>query len=198
MKITSVDFKRDPIQQFLELLQQAQDLNVPEPIAMSLATVVDDQASVRIVLFKGMLRGGFSFYTNYNGAKAQALDKNPKVAATFFWQQLAQQIRIEGVAERATREESVAYFNTRPRLSQIGAWASDQSKEIPNFEYLADRVKQFEKKFENQNVPCPENWGGYRIVPNKMEFWFGREGRLHERFVFEKSGSLWSTKRLSP
>lgn len=198
MKISTVDFSKEPIQQFLELLQQAQDLNVPEPIAMSLATVVDDQASVRIVLFKGMVRGGFSFYTNYNGAKAKALAKNPKVAATFFWQQLAQQVRIEGVAEKLTRQESEAYFSTRPRLSQIGAWASDQSQEIPNFEYLAERVQFFEKKFEAQTVPCPENWGGYRIIPAKIEFWFGREGRLHERFVFTQDNTSWKTKRLSP
>lgn len=198
MTITSVDFDRDPLQQFEELLKQAHDLQMPEPHAMALATVVKDQASVRIVLFKGMIRGGLSFYTNYEGAKAKAIAANPNVAATFFWSKLAMQIRFEGAVDKLTRAESEAYFKTRPRLSQIGAWSSAQSSEIPSAEYLADRVSSFEKKFAGVEVPCPEFWGGYRLVPSKIEFWFGREGRLHDRYVFQRQGSGWSTKRLSP
>jgi pyridoxamine 5'-phosphate oxidase len=184
----------DPFEIFSQELKKAVDLKMPEPTAFSLATVgVDGMPNVRTLLFKGLSEKiiddkslkSFTFYTNYQSEKAEQLESG-KAGMLFFWPTLAQQIRIEGFVEKVTRKESEDYFNTRPRLSQIGAWASQQSKEIPNPEFLQKQVTDIEKRFENQPVPCPPNWGGYRLIPLSIEFWFGREGRLHDRFVFER------------
>lgn len=194
-----IDFSTDPFVHFERLLQEALEKKVLEANAMALATVDEKNApSVRIVYYKGMIRGGFSFYTNYQGAKARDIEKNPQVCANIFWAELAQQVRISGRAEKLTRAENEAYFATRARLSQLGAWASQQSEIIPNYEYFQKKLAEYETKFLNQEVPCPPHWGGYRILPQEIEFWFGHLGRLHERYVYEKAAAGWRTFMRSP
>lgn len=195
----SFDFKKDPFENFLELYKQAQIRGIPDANAMALATAnSENQPSVRIVFFKGIIDGGFSFYTNYEGRKGQDIAKNPKVSVNFFWPQLDQQVRVEGVAEKLSATQSQAYFATRPRLSQLGAWASQQSREIPSVDFFQEQLNMMEEKYRGRAVPCPPHWGGYRIVPNEMEFWFGRMGRLHERYLYEREGSGWRRFMRSP
>lgn len=195
----SFDFKNDPIENFLKLFQAAQIRGVPDVNAMALATVNNEnQPSVRIVLFKGISDGGFSFFTNYDGRKARDIENNNKVSAVFFWPHLDQQIRIEGLAERLSRSESEVYFSTRPRLSQIGAWASNQSERTESFVILQERLFGLEQKFKGQSIPCPPHWGGYRIIPAEIEFWFGKSGRLHERYVYQKTNNTWQKFLRSP
>ena len=195
------DFSLDPIENLDRQINAAEQLGIKEPTAMSLATSSKNgQPHVRAVLFKGVVRDGISFYTNYESPKAKELDSNPAASLLFFWAALFQQIIISGQVERLTRQESEAYFNSRPRLSQIGAWASEQSQEIPSFDYLSEKVKNIELKFKDSPIPCPPNWGGYHLIPTYFEFWFGREGRLHERFVYERkdSKSPWRRYLKSP
>ena len=195
----SFDFKNDPIENFLKLYKAAQIKGVPDANAMALATVNNEnQPSVRIVLFKGMSDGGFSFFTNYDGRKARDIESNKKVAADFFWPHLDQQIRIEGFAEKLPRTDSEKYFATRPRLSQIGAWASHQSEKIESFVNFQEKLTELEQKFKSQSIPCPPHWGGYRILPTEIEFWFGKSGRLHERYVYEKNHQSWNKFLRSP
>ena len=187
------DFKKDPFFNFQTLFKAAIVKGIPEHNAMNLSTVVFDETtqnykpSSRIVLLKGHHRGGFSFFTNYNGRKGQELLSNPAVAATFFWPHLDIQIRIEGRVDQLEASESDQYFNSRARLSQIGAWASTQSKPLKNFDEFHDRVHEFEKQFANQKVTRPPHWGGFRIVPQEIEFWFAKMGRLHERYVYQRT-----------
>ncbi|MBC7741903.1 MAG: pyridoxamine 5'-phosphate oxidase [Bdellovibrionaceae bacterium] len=195
----SFDFKNDPIDNFLKLFQEAQVKGIPDANAMSLATVnSENKPSVRIVLYKGMIRRGFSFFTNYDGRKAKEIEANNNIAATFFWSHLDRQIRIEGTALKVTREESENYFATRARLSQIGAWTSHQSEKIESFESFQKKLNEIDVRFKDQVIPCPPHWGGYRIEPRQIEFWFGKSGRLHERYVYEKSGEAWSRFLRSP
>ncbi len=196
---SAFDFSLEPLKNFLALYDEAVKARVPDANAMVLSTVaLDNRPSSRVVLYKQITRGELTFFTNYNGRKSLEIANNPNVSLNFFWPSLEQQIRIEGRAEKILRSESEAYFKTRPRLSQIGAWASEQSQKIKSFEYLEDQVKFFEKKFSGQDVPCPENWGGFRIVATNYEFWFARQGRLHERYVYQKNGSAWERSLLSP
>lgn len=186
-------FGLDPFQEFERELTKAVDASksgkLKEPTAMSLATVDPmGQPNCRTVLFKGLVRQGLSFFTNYTSPKAQQLDANPRATLLFLWTSLEQQIRIEGLVEKVTRAESEAYFATRARESQIGAWTSKQSQEIPSLEYLREHFEELEERFKGKPVPCPEFWGGYRLVPSMMEFWFGRSGRLHERYIYERRG----------
>lgn len=194
-------FVADPLIEFERSLENATKAGVKEANAMSLASV-DPQGipSVRIVYYKGMIRGGLSFYTNYQGKKSLDFEKNPRAGVNFFWPELFEQVRIQGLVDKLTREESENYFRTRPRMSQIGAWASHQSEEIPHHEALLERFETFEKKYEGQDVPCPPHWGGFRLVPLEIEFWIGREGRLHERYVYQRSsmGGAWRTFMRSP
>ncbi len=194
------DLSQNPYFHFERLLNEARAKKVVEPDAMTLATVDSDgQPSARILYYKGMVRGGLSFYTNYGGQKSLEIEVNPKICLNFYWAELWQQVRIYGTAEKLTRAESEAYFSTRARLSQIGAWASNQSQEIPNYEYFQNKVNEFEKKFEGQEVPCPPNWGGFRVEAKRFEFWFGLTGRLHERYVYElQADGTWKTSLLSP
>jgi pyridoxamine 5'-phosphate oxidase len=187
----SFDFKKDPIDNFLSLYKEAQIRGVPEAQAMSLATVNDqNQPSVRIVYFKGIFESqgnrGLSFYTNYNGRKGHDMEANKKVSANFFWPHLDRQVRFE------------AYFATRARLSQAGAWASAQSEKIESYDNLLNKISEIEKKYQGQKIPCPPHWGGYSLVPTEIEFWFGKNGRLHERYVYEKNGSAWNKFLRSP
>ena len=182
------EFKNDPFQEFLKVFQFVESRKIPDPNAMALATVgPGNKPSNRIVLYKGIVRDGFSFYTNYGGRKARELEKNPFAAATFFWSELSWQIRIEGDVRQLTRDESELYFHSRPRLSQIGAWASDQSEEIPDHQFFIDKVESLDQKFANQMViPLPPFWGGYHLIPLEIEFWFGHQNRLHERYVYRR------------
>lgn len=192
---------KDPFQHFNQLFAVAEKTIAKDPNAMQLATVDEQgQPSVRTVLMKGIVRGGFSFYTNFKSRKSQNILHHSRVALNFYWPALDQQIRIEGLAEKMTEEESTAYFQSRPRLSQIGAWASDQSQPIPDAEFLVKKVSDFEKKFSGQPIPRPEYWGGFIVKPLRFEFWFAREGRLHDRFVYSRKdlNSNWDTQILSP
>lgn len=195
----SFDFKKDPIDNFLGLYKEAQLKGIPDANAMSLATVnSENQPSVRIVFYKGVYERGFSFFTNYNGRKGQDLAQNSKVAANFFWPHLEEQVRIEGHVEKLPRAESEKYFSTRPRLSQIGAWASNQSEVLGSFDEFQNKVIQLEEKFKDEVVPCPPHWGGYCIVPHEIEFWFGQTGRLHQRYVYQKNEGGWNRFLRSP
>ena len=195
----SFDFKNDPIDNFLNLYKAALIKGVPEANAMALATVSkENQPSVRIVFYKGMSNGGFSFFTNYQGRKAQDIESNNKVSANFFWPNLDEQVRIEGIVEKLSHEESEKYFATRPRLSQIGAWTSHQSEKIESFAAVEKKLESLVAKFDGQPVPCPPHWGGYRINPTEIEFWFGKTGRLHERYVYKKIVNGWERFLRSP
>jgi pyridoxamine 5'-phosphate oxidase len=183
---------QDPFESLQKLLAEASAAGEKEPTAMTLSTLsLEGGPSSRTVLFKGFLRGGLSFYTNYESRKALELARNPQASLSFFWGQQYRQVQVQGLCERTTREESEAYFKTRARLSQIGAWASQQSQVLKSHAELEERVEFYENKFRHQEVPCPPNWGGYILVPQSFEFWFGRDGRLHSRYRLVKQGSHW-------
>jgi pyridoxamine 5'-phosphate oxidase len=193
------DLNREPLLHFQDFLKEAQDAGLSEPTGMSLASVGENgKPSVRTVLFKGLYQNGLTFYTNYEGRKGQELTARPQAALSFWWPSMEKQIRFEGNVEKLPRDVSEAYFATRPRLSQIGAWTSQQSKEIPNLEALIVKQKEVEKKFEGKTIPCPPFWGGYVLVPEEIEFWIGRPGRLHERYVYKKLSQGWHTFMRSP
>lgn len=194
------DFKNDPIDNFLKSVHKVQLKGVPEHNAMALATVSENKPANRIVLYKGMNAGGFSFFTNYHGRKGCELSENQNVAATFFWPHLDHQIRIEGFVEKLSNEDSDKYFASRPRLSQIGAWASKQSQPIASFEDFIQSTESVAAQYQNQTIPRPANWGGYRIMPLEIEFWFGRAGRMHERYVYhrESVNHAWTRFLRSP
>lgn len=196
----SFDFKKEPIDNFLKLYSEAQLRGVPDANAMALATVnKENQPSVRVVLFKGISEGGFCFFTNYDGRKARDIEHNNKVCANFFWPNLDQQIRIEGLAVKLSQAESEKYFSTRPRLSQIGAWTSLQSSVLSSFDEFKQKLAQLQEKYRGKTIPCPPHWGGYRIVPTEIEFWFGKNGRLHERYVYvQKKPDSWDRFLRSP
>jgi pyridoxamine 5'-phosphate oxidase len=170
------------------------------PDAMTLATATKDGApSARMVLLKQADENGLVFFTNYNSRKAQELDSNPRAALVLYWVQLDRQIRVEGSVERISSDESDEYFSTRPRESQIGALASPQSEVIASREVLTQRFKDYEEMFRDRHVPRPAHWGGYRLTPVRIEFWQNREGRLHDRILFERGAdAAWSIKRLAP
>lgn len=184
----SFDFKKDPVENFLTLFHEAQTKGIPDANAMSLATVTsENKPANRIVLYKGIIDGGFSFYTNYQGQKGTDLEHNKFVCANFFWPHFDRQVRIEGYVEKLSEADSDSYFKTRPRQSQIGAWTSLQSQALNSFEDFHKRYAEFEKKFEGQSIPRPPHWGGYTIRPLQCEFWFGRAGRLHERYIYTRT-----------
>jgi pyridoxamine 5'-phosphate oxidase len=195
---TTID--RDPIRQFQTWLQDAVDAGLPLPEAMTMASVdAEGQPHARVLLLKQVDEDGFVFYTNYRSAKAEELAVNPKVALVFYWPQLERQVRIEGAVEKTNQQESRDYFKTRPRESQIGAWASPQSAVIPSRSSLEERTVELEELYRGRDVDCPDHWGGYRLWPVRIEFWKGQPGRLHDRILFERtSDQSWSTKRLAP
>jgi pyridoxamine 5'-phosphate oxidase len=190
---------RDPIKQFQTWLNDAFEAGLPLPEAMTLATATPDgKPSARMVLLKQVDQSGFVFYTNYNSAKAQQLDANPYAALVFYWAKLDRQVRIEGSVSKTSREESQQYFATRPRESQIGAWASEQSEVIASRAVLEQRAEELEKKYGDREIDCPEHWGGYRLKPERIEFWKSRIGRLHDRILYQREGDAWSITRLAP
>src|SRR5262249_37997394 len=190
---------RDPIRQFQTWLDDAFAAKLPLAEAMTLATATPDgKPSARMVLLKQVDDAGFVFYTNYNSAKAQQLDANPNAALVFYWAQLDRQVRVEGSVSRTSAEESRGYFATRPRESQIGAWASEQSEVIESRAVLEERAIELEKQYRDREIDCPEHWGGYRLKPERIEFWKSRIGRLHDRILYQRDGDGWITTRLAP
>lgn len=193
------DVNSDPVEQFESWMKEAIDAEVPEPNAMTLSTVdANNKPHSRVVLLKGIEEGDFVFYTNWQSEKGSELEQNPNAALCFLWLELERQVRIEGVAEKLSQEESEEYFKKRPYKSQIGALASNQSSVVPNREFLEKRFEELEEKYNEGDVPKPESWGGYRIKPEILEFWQGRRSRLHDRIKYEKVGNKWDIKRLSP
>ncbi|HKK94691.1 MAG TPA: pyridoxamine 5'-phosphate oxidase [Longimicrobiales bacterium] len=181
--------------------ETAQECGMFMPEAMTLATSTPDGApSARMVLLKGIDDRGFRFFTNYESRKADELEANPRVALILHWAVIERQIRIEGSVERLTKLESYEYFSSRPRGSRIGAWASEQSRPLESREAFEAQVDRYEKKFEGEDIPLPPHWGGYRVVPTRIEFWQGRASRLHDRWVFRRDaeGELWELDRLQP
>ncbi len=192
--------ERDPIKQFQLWFDEAIAAKLPLPEAMNLATATPEgRPSSRMVLLKQVDHDGFVFFTNYHSAKAAQLEANPYASLVFYWPQLERQVRIEGKVERTTDEESEAYFRTRPRESQIGAWASPQSSVIADREVLEQRARELEEYYRDREIECPGHWGGYRLRPDRIEFWKGRVGRLHDRILYELlSDGTWTIKRLAP
>ena len=189
----------NPIEQFQFWLEEAINAQLLDPYAMSITTVKPNgQPSTRIVYMRGIKENGFVFYTNYNSDKAKSLAQNNKVALSFFWVELERQIRIEGEVKKVSEADSDIYFSQRPRESQLGAWASNQSETIKDRAELEKKVAYFTDKFATTEVPRPPHWGGYLVIPTKFEFWQGRPNRLHDRIIFTKSGTTWKKSRLAP
>lgn len=193
------DVNVSPIEQFHKWFHEAIASKLPEPNAMVLSTVSNEgKPSARVVLLKGF-DTGFTFFTNYLSRKGAELAENPNVCITFFWAELERQVRIEGIIEKVTSEESDAYFQSRPIASQIGAWVSNQSMVITEREILEERENYLKAKFGNDSIPRPPHWGGYRLIPNYIEFWQGRPSRLHDRIAYTKLvDHTWKIERLSP
>lgn len=193
------DLAEDPIKQFELWFKQALDSDYPDANAMILATVsADGKPSSRTVLLKGLDETGFTFFTNYNSAKGRDIATNNQVALLFPWLQFERQVRICGTVSKITPEASAEYFNSRPIGSQLGAWASDQSKTIASREALNLQLAEITTRFKDTMPTTPEHWGGYKVTPESIEFWQGREGRLHDRFEYKLEGSKWQANRLQP
>jgi pyridoxamine 5'-phosphate oxidase len=189
----------DPVAQFSEWFIQATELAVHEPNAMTLATV--DETGMpyqRTVLLKYFDKDGFVFFTNYGSRKARQIASNPRVSLLFPWITLERQVIIQGHAEKISTAESLRYFASRPRESQIGAWVSNQSEVITSRKFLMQKLNEIREKFHQGEIPLPSFWGGYRVVPEMIEFWQGGPARLHDRFLYQKSGADWQISRLSP
>lgn len=195
------DSDADPIRLFQAWFKAARKSGLFLPEAMTLATASQEgKPSARMVLLKHADEHGFVFFTNYGSRKAAELQANPHASLLFHWPILQRQVRVEGAVVRVSREESADYYHSRPRGSQIGAWASKQSTELDARTTLEQRVSDFEREFQDGEIPLPDHWGGYRIVPERIEFWQGRPFRLHDRIIFERADSSadWETHRLYP
>jgi pyridoxamine 5'-phosphate oxidase len=190
----------NPFTQFKLWFDQAVEAQLPEPNAMAIATcTVDGRPSLRMVLLKDIDRQGFVFFTNYNSRKGQELTANPHAALVFWWAELERQVRITGNVEQVSPAISDQYFYSRPDNSRLGAWASNQSQVIANREVLEQQLTEYYHKYENQPIPRPEYWGGFRVIPEEIEFWQGRSSRLHDRLIYVKcSDTSWKIQRLSP
>ena len=193
------DAASDPIDQFRSWFDEALAADLHEPNAMTLATATPDgRPSARVILLKAFDERGFVFYTSYEGRKGGELEANPNCALVFYWGELERQVRVEGRASRVPKEKSDEYFGSRPRGSQLGAWASEQSRPVEGRDALEERLRALEAQYEGREVPRPPFWGGYRVEPEVIEFWQGRESRLHDRLVYHRSGSSWRRERLQP
>ncbi|MFW5793655.1 MAG: pyridoxamine 5'-phosphate oxidase [Bacteroidota bacterium] len=193
------DASNDPFKQFSLWFEQALNAEVNEPNAMILSTISNEnKPASRTVLLKALDDKGFVFFTNYNSRKGIHLESNPAASLVFLWLELHKQIIVEGTAEKLSAEESDKYFAIRPRQSQIGAWASPQSQILENRQELENQFAFYDKKFAAKIIKRPEHWGGFRIIPNRIEFWQGRESRLHDRILYKREKSKWKIIRLAP
>ncbi|MDF2702200.1 MAG: Pyridoxamine 5-phosphate oxidase [Rubrobacteraceae bacterium] len=197
--LTESDADTDPIAQFQRWFGEALAADLHEPNAMILATATPDgRPSARVVLLKGFDERGFVFYTNYEGRKGGELEANPYCALVFYWGELERQVRVEGHARRVPEKESDEYFRNRPRGSQLGARVSEQSRPVGGREALEEKLRWLEAEYEGREVPRPQFWGGYRVEPDSIEFWQGRENRLHDRLRYRLSDGEWGRERLQP
>jgi pyridoxamine 5'-phosphate oxidase len=189
----------NPVEQFKIWFQEAESAGVPEPNIMTLATVNKGiQPSLRVVLMKEITDQGIVFYTNFRSRKAREMDQHPRAALNFFWYLLNRQVRLEGDITKVPDHKSDAYFRTRPRGSQLGAWVSEQSEAIPSREFLEKELSNYQTKFEGQDIPRPPHWGGYLLTPHRVEFWQAGEHRLHDRVQYTLSQGDWERCRLAP
>jgi pyridoxamine 5'-phosphate oxidase len=190
---------RNPFAQFGQWLDEAIAEKIDDPNAMTLATASSDgRPAARVVLLRGFDAKGFVFFTNYESRKGAEIEENPQASLLFFWAQMERQVRVDGRVGKTSRRVSTAYFATRPRESQIGAWASAQSRVIASRQELEEKIAALERKFAGKTVPCPDFWGGYILKPQTFEFWQGRKSRLHDRLLYTKTKSGWKMERLSP
>ncbi|GBD86296.1 pyridoxine/pyridoxamine 5'-phosphate oxidase [bacterium BMS3Abin03] len=197
LKETSID--PDPFGQFDKWFDEVLKCEITYPNAMVLATTDNSLVpSVRTVLLKSIDEQGAVFFTNYESRKGKELNINPRASLLFFWKELERQVRIEGTIEKIGREKSEEYFHSRPRESQLSAWVSHQSEVIPGRKFLEEKFEQLKNKFGDDEIPLPDFWGGYRVVPDYFEFWQGRENRLHDRICYKKENAGWKIFRLSP
>lgn len=196
--LSEQDLLPDPLAQLARWLEDARAAGMIEPGAMSLATVEGDRPSLRIVLFKGFYENGLTFYTNHDGRKGRELAHNPQAAATFWWDRLERQVRVEGRVRLLPRSVSKDYFHSRPRASQLGALASQQSRVVAGRAELDERLERITREHEGREVPLPEFWGGYCLEPQSVEFWQGRRDRLHDRLCYQREGQGWRLERLEP
>ncbi|MBV9455845.1 MAG: pyridoxamine 5'-phosphate oxidase [Rubrobacter sp.] len=198
--LAEADADPDPIEQFDKWFNEALAANLHEPNAVTLATATrDGRPSARVVLLKGYDDRGFVFYTSYDGRKSRELEENPRCTLVFYWGELERQVRIEGRAKRISGEESDAYYRSRPRGSQLGSWASAQSRSVEDRGILEKRLRELDATYEGSEIPRPPFWGGYRIEPGAIEFWQGRENRLHDRLLYSRVDSGgWRIERLQP
>jgi pyridoxamine 5'-phosphate oxidase len=193
------DVNKSPFLQFEKWFKEAVDAHVNEPNAMTVATAsTSGMPAARILLLRNFNENGFVFYSNYVSRKGEEIDANPQCALLFFWPELERQVRIEGVLEKQTAEESDIYFNTRPRTSKLGAWTSPQSKVVANRKALDDAYEEMSKQYPTDNVPRPPHWGGYVLKPSSIEFWQGRPSRMHDRILYTLVDSNWKIERLAP
>lgn len=193
------DANDDPFAQFQDWFDDVLRLDLPEPNAVVLATAsAEGVPAARVVLLKGVDKDGFLFFTNYQSAKGRDLKENPAASLCFHWQDLRRQVRVQGTIKKAPRKVSESYFRSRPRGSQIGAWASPQSQEVPDRAELDKRVVETEERFASGDVPCPPHWGGYLLKPQTIEFWRHGGDRMHDRVVYERSGRAWAKRRVAP
>ena len=197
--LSEQDVAADPMAQFTRWFDEAVNAAVVEPNAMCLATATPDASpSARMVLLKGFDARGFVFYTDYRSRKGQELADNPRASLCFFWAELERQVRINGAVQRVSRAESDEYFQSRPLPSRVGAWTSHQSMVLIDRTALEQQLAANDARFAGGQVPLPEHWGGFRIIPEELEFWQGRESRLHDRIQFRRDAGVWVKRRLSP
>jgi pyridoxamine 5'-phosphate oxidase len=198
-RLDEAEVDRDPIRQFARWFEEARQAELLEPNAMTLATAsADGSPSARIVLLRSADERGFAFFTDYRSRKGRELEANPRAALVFYWGELERQVRVSGTVSRVSRDENEAYFLSRPRGSRLGAWTSHQSTVIEARADLEERLEAMAARFDGGDVPLPPHWGGFRVRPDAIEFWQGRENRLHDRIRYLREAGAWKVERLSP